>query len=271
MFEIKPKTRKEIYMAYLAGDLSLELPEPLTRDEVTLYNLCQSHAYGSTTTVKEVLAEQSIPLNGESYKVTEVGDIVVGETYVVCYRGAEYTCVAKEYNMDGTTTAVLGNEGGLSDKNTDSGEPFVYVKAPKDVAAMIGCSGFFLPAGSDDGDFPDSIVASIHEVSETIHPIDPKFLPSGGGGGSDLYAGIMLNADSGFEVMVLDGSEFDPETAMSYGKKIVVSLPDVIGNVISVHNTGNSAIDMAVYDPSNGGFVTLRYNLDTGEVYVPIG
>lgn len=55
MFEIKPKTRKEIYMAYLAGDMSLELPEPMTRDEVNLYNLCKNRADGETTTVKEVI------------------------------------------------------------------------------------------------------------------------------------------------------------------------------------------------------------------------
>lgn len=35
-----PKTRKEIYWAYLSGDTHLELPRPVTRDEIILYNAC---------------------------------------------------------------------------------------------------------------------------------------------------------------------------------------------------------------------------------------
>ena len=35
-----PKTRKEIYQVYLSGDTDLELPKPVTRDEIILYNAC---------------------------------------------------------------------------------------------------------------------------------------------------------------------------------------------------------------------------------------
>lgn len=35
-----PKTRKEIYQAYLSGETHLELPRPVTRDEIILYNAC---------------------------------------------------------------------------------------------------------------------------------------------------------------------------------------------------------------------------------------
>lgn len=136
MFEIKPKTRKEIYMAYLAGDMSLELPEPLTRDEVTLYNLCQSHAYGSATTVKEVLAECQPPYMGDSGFVLEgvaAPTITGGESYIVNWNGTEYTCVA----VDGTAVgqpggAVMGDVYTISGGQfgNPTGEPFVIMSIP---------------------------------------------------------------------------------------------------------------------------------------------
>ena len=126
MFEIKPKTRKEISMAYLAGDMSLELPEPMTRDEVTLYNLCQSHAYGSTTTVKEVLAEcQPFYYDGESsgefsfFVIENQFEIVSGEKYVVNWNGAEFTSKAVE--QEGIL--FLGNLSAFGME--DTGEPFM--------------------------------------------------------------------------------------------------------------------------------------------------
>ena len=177
MFEIKPKTRKEIYMAYLAGDMSLELPEPLTRDEVTLYKLCQSHAYGSTTTVKEVLAEQKAEnleyMDGLGYFVPQNIGLVVGEKYIVTYNGVDYECVG----IDGAVANSVGNVF-LGDVATftpgahdSSVEPFAVIAMPEDGVTCI------VPTAAQVAF--ESI--SIRQEVETIHPIDPKFLPSGGG------------------------------------------------------------------------------------------
>ena len=119
-----------------------------------------------------ILEEQTINLNEDAYTVTEVDNIVVGESYVVGYQGNEYICVAREFSMDGNTTTIIGNSYILGDDEADSGEPFVYVAIPQEFAAQLGFSGYFEASGSD----PDSIVASIRK--ETIHPIDKKYLPS---------------------------------------------------------------------------------------------
>lgn len=132
MLSIKPKTRKEIYMAYLAGDLSLELPEPLTRDEVNLYNLCKNRAYGEYTTVKEVLAEcQPEYDEADEYFVLfeNVPTIVEGETYIVNWNGTEYTCVAG--GADGMVGLGDLTAIGLS----GNGEPFCIV--PQGSEAMM--------------------------------------------------------------------------------------------------------------------------------------
>lgn len=200
MFEIKPKTRKEIYMAYLAGNLSLELPEPMTRDEVTLYNLCQSHAYGSTTTVKEVLAECQ-PVFNNTMQGCLIGHgqemaLAVGETYIVTMDGKEYTTIpAVDMTTMGDERMWVGliNEG--ANLETGEGLVFTVMSFVPEFAAGVKCPGM---VRTMDGSVPSTIsirqeVTTVtklsgkyvegmgYEEDGTIHPIDPKYLPSGGG------------------------------------------------------------------------------------------
>lgn len=320
MFEIKPKTRKEIYLAYLSGDMSLELPEPLTRDEVNLYNLCKNKAYGEYTTVKEVLTWDGVVLDddpsGEVYGTlityhrvsddvpsveqlsaggiytlcqnsefmdteftssdvqdnTSVGFIVVGPVIIACTdnvtaqgltfpkAGIYFMSMPEEYasgfKVNGyqfetkTVTKISGKyvEGmGYSEKDYNYVIERQTVNAyleeiPGTFGAVVDgslspdmggktytvffdgkeykCTGFVKPEfdnmtaignlsilhlGDDTGE-PFAFMyqggntavfapmngeheIAIYEVSETIHPIDPKFLPSGSGGGAVYYVG----------------------------------------------------------------------------------
>lgn len=176
MFEIKPKTRKEIYMAYLAGDMSLELPEPLTRDEVTLYNLCQSHAYGSTTTVKEVLAECQLNRvdsgdGGLEFLINDPVKIVSGEKYIVNWNGVEYHSTAVDVGED----VYLGNLGHAGME--DTGEPYVlqiYTEPIRIEYDNFETVYIYCVAVPFDGS--TTLTISIRQEVETIHPIDPKFI-----------------------------------------------------------------------------------------------
>lgn len=132
MLTIKPKTRKEIYLAYLSGDMSLELPEPLTRDEVNLYNLCKNKAYGEYTTVKEVLAECQPEMDDEGAFVIESGAPVLtaGETYIVDWNGTEYTCAAQDLSAMQPGLCLLGNGANLG--FAGNGEPFAIIGGTND-------------------------------------------------------------------------------------------------------------------------------------------
>lgn len=46
---LEPITREEQYYAYLAGDTGYQLPDPITRREYYLYNLCKSGISGGGT------------------------------------------------------------------------------------------------------------------------------------------------------------------------------------------------------------------------------
>lgn len=196
MLTIKPKTRKEIYLAYLSGDMSIELPEPLTRDEVNLYNLCKNKAYGEYTTVKEVLAETTLTATDESGQLYlhEPAKVTVGEQYIVTWNGVDYPCTATE--LEGFPALV--NEG--ADLSTGENCVFAIMLPGADMGG--GVCGIVMAMGATSATF--SIRQEVETVTKlsgkyvegmgyeedgTIHPIDPKYLPSGGGGGVTMYYG----------------------------------------------------------------------------------
>lgn len=49
-------TREELYMKYLTGDTSIDLPLPITRKEIYLYYLCQNGTGGGTVTPEQIEA-----------------------------------------------------------------------------------------------------------------------------------------------------------------------------------------------------------------------
>lgn len=148
MFEIKPKTRKEIYMAYLAGNLSLELPEPMTRDEVTLYNLCQSHAYGTAEVY--LLPETEVELFDQegmmANTITLSDALKEGQVYTVTVDGSEYkcTCVFIEgvgFNGIGNAMVFGGDDTGEPFAVMDTGIQTVFVSLEGASSAVVSIRG----------------------------------------------------------------------------------------------------------------------------------
>lgn len=50
-------TREELYMKYLTGDTSIDLPLPITRKEIYLYYLCQNGTGGGGTVTPEQIED----------------------------------------------------------------------------------------------------------------------------------------------------------------------------------------------------------------------
>lgn len=160
MFEIKPKTRKEIYMAYLAGNLSLELPEPMTRDEVTLYNLCQSHAYG--TAEGYLLPETEVELFDQegmmANTITLSDALKEGQVYTVTVDGSEYKCTC--VFVEGVGFNGIGNA--MAFGGDDTGEPFAVMDT--------GAQAVFVSVGG-----ASSVVVSIRGVADV--PLSSRYAP----------------------------------------------------------------------------------------------
>ena len=160
MFEMQPKTRKEIYMAYLAGDMSLELPEPMTRDEVTLYNLCQSHAYGTAEvyllpeTEVELFDQEGMMANA----ITLSDSLKEGQVYTVTVDGSEYKCTC--VFIEGVGFNGIGNA--MVFGGDDTGEPFAVM----DTGAQ---AVFFSMEGAS------SAVVSIRGVADV--PLSSRYAP----------------------------------------------------------------------------------------------
>lgn len=202
---LEPITRQEKIIA--GQDLT-----PITRMEkflkqygggsggVTSWNDLTDKPFGEVTTVKEVLAEcqpEYVPeieegLSGFVVYATRPDTVVLGETYIVNYNGVDYPCVAtgkatRKVVDPANSVVILGNLGAVTG-GTDTGEPF---------AISWGVSQMLIVPLDGSTTLTISIRQEVTEVKKisgkyvegmgyeedgVVHPIDPKFPPSGGGG-----------------------------------------------------------------------------------------
>ena len=142
---------------------------------------------GYTTGQKTViLPEQTVTVNEEIGGYVLDFAPVAGKVYTVTVDGVEYKCEAKSTTMEGAEIIVLGN--GFMFGVQGNGEPW-YIA----YTAVYQMCAF----GWEEYKETDPTI-SIYEGEETIHPIDPKYLPSGGGGGLKIDM-----ADYGVELFQL--------------------------------------------------------------------
>lgn len=95
----------------------------------------------------------------------ELGKATKGEQFFVWWDGVQYECYA---DADGASI-FIGNPGiWYEDMEQDNGVPFV-------IECLDGC---FVGSYAFDGDH----TIRVAKMVETVHPIDPKYLPKGGFG-----------------------------------------------------------------------------------------
>ena len=120
----------------------------------------------------EVLAETTTAVSGEAFAeiVIQSCPVSVGDTVIVNWNGTEYSCVGIDGSAFGMDGAIFGNIGVLTG-GTDTGEPFIVVLGEDD-----GGTCFALVVAVDGS---TEATLSIHHNAETVHKLDPKFLPDG--------------------------------------------------------------------------------------------
>lgn len=186
-----------------------------------------------------------------------LADLVVGETYTVIYDGVEYNCVAEQTLMGGKVMSV-GKTGMYNGEELDSELPFFGYYVPR--MASFQKEKFQLAVMPDGNPHTVSIVPK-----ETIHPIDPKFLPGVCLPVVELSAETMTALYSGSIVMATE-----KETAAFMAAKEKVSPLVVRGNFngagfasvgafITDSNTGKQAFNIPI-----GGFVIVAWFGDDG-------
>lgn len=94
----------------------------------------------------------------------------VGQEYTITYNGAEYKCVA----VDGATIDAVGyvfGNYGLMTGGTDTGEPFIIMALPTEMAAEMGMGIVVYLL-----DMATELTLKIETVGNVIHKIDDKYI-----------------------------------------------------------------------------------------------
>ena len=174
MEEIIPVTRIEQLLAQAAG-MSVSAPTPVTRIERLIQQIANKTGYIKPAKVILDVDLQSMPEGGLlagtvfSERPTSI-TLIEGQTYTVRLDSGTYTDVCKAIEIEGGMTYYIGNLGGLG--FTDNGLPFMAYWA------TIGV-----------GEYEDIMVTEFEVVdlnsgshitisaAETVHTIDPKYLP----------------------------------------------------------------------------------------------
>ena len=154
--DLTPITRMEMFLKNFGGGGGGTVPKPLTYDYMP--EGYPKKAMGTVT----VMAEQEVRFTGDNGNPPYFGPpaepfaIVVGQTYIVNWDGADYECICVEYS----TIPCLGNLSILGAAD-DTGEPFVYT------------GGRFITI-----DTSASHTISVKTTREIVTPMAAEFLPA---------------------------------------------------------------------------------------------
>lgn len=139
----------------------------------------RTHYKEENFVVTEILPETTLTMLdldddgvGDAYVLDHLIDIEANKTYVVNWRGTEYTCTSIELDPDGdgATSIYLGDiytmsGGTIGDVST--GEPFV-------IALDQGITGLIDLAGNTD---PLTVSISAREDASIYHKLDKNYIP----------------------------------------------------------------------------------------------
>ena len=130
---------------------------------------------GAGYTEKKKLFEETCVFTHDgtapSVFTTGVFDIINGQIYTVTFDGVAYRCVGVVEVSEDATLSFIGNIDLVFGGVQLDGEPFGIIDG-----RPLGAGEAFVISATTEG------THTILIETETIHPIDPKYLPSGGGG-----------------------------------------------------------------------------------------
>ena len=250
-----PKTRKEIYQAYLSGDTHLKLPKPVTRDEIILYNACINGA-GTNPSWNDLtdkpfgveMGEAEITWDGDitglesvnvgQFSLYKVSDTVLSEEQLLGHRFVLTTA--------GTLVPTDLNSDSVS--STDNWVEASFNNLPVIRSVHTASDGFtpglwfvYMTMGSNVG-----FISNLSYSGEVVTPIDPRFTQPVifyANENNDLYKDAAL-AES--------VTTAELAAASRYNIKVVCDSGEVL-TVLSV--SGNAALCCSV---STDGGLTAR-------------
>ena len=146
--------------------------------------------YEEEPIINNVVPETSLTFEGDMGEISSIYNelsymLEEGITYIVNWNGIEYTCISRS---DGDGSFYIGNQN-ISDwffpETINSNEPFfIATYAPDNWSTIYAESG--------------THTFTITTIKETIHRIDPKYLPEGGFGYDEVgYAVILPETEVG--------------------------------------------------------------------------
>lgn len=196
------------------------------------------------TETKEVVILPEITTAGGPIKEWGSAPLVSGNEYTVICNGTEYVCVAQDLNA-GVMVAAVGNPGLVGVEDDDNGLPFLIHAVPPEMGASAGVYAMLvLP----DNDVPVTI--SIKGIVETIKPLDPKYLPSGSGGGFVVNATLTPTDDTGMTGTVTFDKTFEETLAAVKAGEYVSCHFELPGE-----NETKNVVPNTSYNESHLGFV----------------
>lgn len=133
--------------------------------------------------------------------------LVAGEMYRVTWNGEVYNCVAKTVTSDGATIVFIGNPDGSSN------EPFSVASYPKELWESTLCKATIMTT-------TPSITVPICIEGKVIKTLDPKYLPSGAGGGFDPYY-VEIQVTGTDTPPIVDKTYDDIIGAVNEGKQVI--------------------------------------------------
>jgi hypothetical protein len=179
------------------------------------------------------------------YIITPSPKLEVGKTYIVNWNGVEYTCVGQDGNavndyILGHPDVVFGDIYTFTDGavgTAATGEPFMLLNGLSADTTII-----LIRSSVNE---PPTLSIRVRE-SETVHKLDPKFLPDNIGGGADWNAkegepGHVLNRTHWTQQGVV---EILPETTVTISEDGQASLqlntPAIIGETYTINWNGTA-------------------------------
>lgn len=228
------------------GDIAVKIPEPVQPDwnqndpEAPDYVKNRTHW---TETKREIVVEETT-ITGANGQFTVINALKTDGKYIVNYNGTEYECMPK---TDPSGDLALGNLSIAKSTLENTGEPFLLTG--------MSSAGAITYALFADG--TGTHVFAAFEVIETVHTIDPKYLPAGGSGGGVAIHILTIRNENG---------ESKYSSNMTYDElrqKLLEATP-LVGFIQSWSIDQSPGLD-SYYINARGCIEELNYGMSTAE------